>query len=150
MPSFAVEAVGFQQMYESLLAQKGAVIDYKASKVSNKTLKQGLLNRLRVWFERELIIFPFGDDTTRKQVNIMLNELETHAWKSGDIIDLGRHNDCVMALAHAIDQFQYRDKGMPAIFSTLNRGEWMGGSKGIQRSGGGFSGKIVRRGWSNE
>ena len=150
MPSFAVEAVGFQQMYESLLAQKGAVIDYRASKVSNKTLKQGLLNRLRVWFERELLIFPFGDDATRKQVNIILNELETHAWKSGDIVDLGRHNDCVMALAHAVDQFQYRDKGMPAIFSTLNRGEWMGGSKGIQRSGSGFSGKIVRRGWSNE
>ena len=86
-PAFAVEAVGFQQMYESLLSQKGAMIDYRESKVSNKTLKQGLMNRMRVWFEREMIIFPYGDDATRRQVNILLEELNTHAWREGEIID---------------------------------------------------------------
>ena len=106
---------------------------------------------MRVWFERELIIFPFGDDATRKQIKILLGELETHAWKEGEIVDLGRHNDCVMALAHAIDQFQHRDLGMPAIFATANRGEWMGGKKGRQRSGGsGLAGKVLRRKWTNE
>ena len=78
-PAFAAEDVGFQQMYENLLKQKGAVPDYRRSKVSNRTLKQGLLNRLRVWFEQERLIIPFGSDETRRTVNIMLEELEAHA-----------------------------------------------------------------------
>ena len=148
MPAFAVEAVGFQQLYESLLAQKNAVVDYRESKVSNRTLKQGLLNRLRVWFERELVVFPYGDDSTRKQINILLGELETHAWKEGLIVDLGRHNDCVMALAHAIDQFTYKAASMPVQFGTLTPGHWMGGKKGIQRKrDSGVGGKVLRKGW---
>ena len=47
------------------------------------------MNRMRVWFEREMIIFPYGDDATRRQVNILLEELNTHAWREGEIIDLG-------------------------------------------------------------
>ncbi len=147
-PAFAVEAVGFQQMYESLLGQKNAVVDYRESKVGNRTLKQGLLNRLRVWFERELVIFPFGDDATRKQVNILLEELATHAWREGLIEDLGRHNDCVMALAHGIDQFQHRLVGVPVLLRTANRGEWMGGKQGMRRSSNsGLGGKVLKRKW---
>ena len=74
-PPFAIESVGFQNLYESLVNTKGAFLDYRESKVSNRTLKQGLLNRMRVWFEREMIVMPFGDDFTRKQVNILLEEL---------------------------------------------------------------------------
>ena len=144
-PAFAVEAVGFQQMYESLLSQKGAMIDYRESKVSNKTLKQGLMNRMRVWFEREMIIFPYGDDATRRQVNILLEELNSHAWRDGEIIDLGRHNDCAMALAHALDQFTYRTPEMPSVFKTMRKGEWTGGQKRINRSPTSFGGKVMRR-----
>ncbi len=146
----AVEDVGFQQMYESLLAQKGAVVDYRASKVSNRTLKQGLLNRLRVWFEREMVIFPFGNDTTRTKVGILLQELETHAWRDGIIVDLGRHNDTVMAFAHAIDQFTYRTPDMPVIMKTMKGGDWLGGETQMQRISKheGLGGKIIdRRGW---
>ena len=147
-PAFAVESVGFQQMYESLLAQKGAVIDYKASKVSNRTLKQGLMNRMRVWFERELVCFPYGDDATRQQVNILLEELESHAWRDGLIVDLGRHNDCAMAMAHALDQFTYKTPEMPVVMGTMKKGELTGGaSSGIQRRDtGGLGGRVIRRG----
>jgi hypothetical protein len=137
-------------MYESLLAQKGAVVDYRASKVSNRTLKQGLLNRLRVWFEREMIIFPFGNDTTRTKVGILLQELETHAWRDGIIVDLGRHNDTVMAFAHAIDQFTYRTPDMPVVMKTMKGGDWLGGDTQMQRISKheGLGGKIIdRRGW---
>lgn len=144
-PAFAVEAVGFQQMYESLLSQKGAMIDYRESKVSNKTLKQGLMNRMRVWFEREMVIFPYGDDATRRQVNILLEELNTHAWREGEIVDLGRHNDCAMALAHALDQFTYRTPDMPSVFKTMRKGEWSGGQKRINRTATSFGGKVMRR-----
>jgi phage terminase large subunit-like protein len=106
--TISAEVVGFQQMFESLLAQMGAVVDYQESKVSNKVLKQGLLNRLRVWFEQGKIHFAYGDHHTRQMVNILLDELETHVWKAGEIVDLGRHNDCVMALAHAVDKFSHR------------------------------------------
>jgi hypothetical protein len=102
----AAEDVGFQRLYETVIEQKGGHIDYRQSKASNKGLKQGLMNRLRVWFERELIVFPFGSDDIRKKVGIILDELENHVWKNGDIIDVGKHNDTVMALAHAIDQFK--------------------------------------------
>lgn len=144
-PAFAVESVGFQQMYESLLSQKGAMVDYRESKVGNKTLKQGLMNRLRVWFEREMVVFPYGNDATRRKVNILLEELETHAWRGGEIVDLGRHNDCVMALAHAIDLFTYKTPDMPSLFKTMKKGEWSGGGYKINRSGGSSGGKVMRR-----
>ena len=146
-PAFAVEAEGFQQMYESLLAQKGAIIDYRESKVSNRTLKQGLLNRMRVWFEREMIVMPFGDDFTRKQVNILLEELESHAWKNGLIVDLGRHNDIAMAFAHALDQFTYKTPDIPVVMRTMKNGEWTGGKAARpQRSGSSsLGGRVIRR-----
>lgn len=105
MPPFAIEDVGFQRLYNSILMQKGITIDYRPSKASNKGLKQGLMNRLRAWFEQGRVVVPYGDDETRKVVKIFLEELEAHAWKGGDIVDLGKHNDIVMAFAHAIDQF---------------------------------------------
>ena len=146
-PAFAVEAVGFQQMFESLINQKGAIVDYRESKISNKTLKQGLMNRMRVWFERELISFPYGDDFTRKQVNILLEELESHAWREGEIQDLGRHNDCAMALAHALDQFSYKSPDYPVVMGTMNKSEWTGGvTSGIQRgTNKGLGGRVIRR-----
>jgi hypothetical protein len=125
----AAEDVGFQQLYDALIQQKGAMVDYRPSKVSNRVLKQGLLNRLRVWFEREMIIFPYGNDETRRLVEILLDELKTHAWRDGIIVDLGRHNDTVMAFAHAIDQFTYRTPDMPVVMKTMSGGEWMGGTK---------------------
>jgi hypothetical protein len=149
-PAFAVESVGFQHLYEGLLSQKGAVIDYRESKVSNRTIKQGLMNRMRVWFERELVCFPYGDDFTRKQVNILLEELENHAWREGLIEDLGRHNDIVMALAHALDQFTHKTPDVPVIMATMKRGEWIGGGKSVSRANiSGVGGGVIRR-YGNE
>jgi len=143
----AAEDVGFQQMYNTLIQQKGAMIDYRPSKVGNRTLKQGLLNRLRVWFEREMIIFPYGNDETRRMVEILLDELKTHAWRDGVIVDLGRHNDTVMAFAHAIDQFTYRTPDMPVVMKTMTGGEWMGGAtRGLPRERSGVGGKVINRG----
>jgi len=142
----AAEDVGFQQLYNTLVQQKGAVLDYRPSKVSNRTLKQGLLNRLRVWFEREMICFPYGNDETRRMVEIILDELSTHAWRDGLIADLGRHNDTVMAFAHAIDQFTYRTPDMPVVMKTMKGGEWMGGStRGLPRQKSGVGGKVINR-----
>ena len=145
-PPFAVEAVGFQSLYAGLVSQKGAVLDYRESKVSNKTLKQGLLNRLRVWFERERVVFPYGSDATRQKVNRLLEELESHAWRYGEIIDLGKHNDCAMALAHAIDQFTYKSPEMPSVFKTMSKGEWQGGATKITRNTSALGGRILRGG----
>jgi hypothetical protein len=145
-PAFAVESVGFQHLYESLLIQKNAIIDYRESKVSNRTLKQGLMNRVRVWFERGLICFPYGDDFTRNQINILLEELESHAWRDGVIVDLGRHNDVAMAFAHALDQFTYKVSNTPIIMKSMGKGEWIGGASKPQRKGqSGAGGKIIRR-----
>ena len=145
-PAFAVEAVGFQQLYESLLIQKGAMIDYRESKVSNRTLKQGLMNRMRVWFEREMLVFPYGNDTTRKKVNILLEELENHAWKEGLIQDLGRHNDCAMAMAHALDQFTYKTQDKPVIMKTMQSGSWTGGvSRSSRGATTGLGGRVINR-----
>jgi len=144
----AAEDVGFQQLYESLLAQKGAMVDYRKSRVSNRVLKQGLMNRLRVWFEREKLIFPYGDDETRRKVNILFQELETHAWRDGIIVDLGKHNDAAMAFAHAVDQLQIPQGDVAVAMGSLSGGEWLGGSKskGIARKGQlGIGGVIKRR-----
>lgn len=105
-PIFAAESAGFQRLYESLLINRGAHVDYRESPVSNRQLKQSLLIRLRTWFEQGKIVIPYGDDHTRTTMNILLEELETHAWDGSLIVDKGKHNDCVMALAHAVDQFQ--------------------------------------------
>jgi hypothetical protein len=87
------------------------------------------LNRLRVWFERGKIQFPYGSDGTRRVVNEMLEELESHAWKSGDIVDTGKHNDLVMALAHAIDQFSHQNSGVAWEARTMGSSDWFGGKK---------------------
>ena len=121
------------------------MIDYRESKVSNRTLKQALLNRLRVWFERDLVMMPYGDHETRSMVNTLLEELETHAWKEGLIVDLGKHNDCVMALAHAIDQFTLKHPDYPIVMKSANKGEWTGGSKRITRNPKGLAGKAISR-----
>tara|TARA_R110001599_G_C12137468_1_gene650297 strand:- start:243 stop:1163 length:921 start_codon:yes stop_codon:yes gene_type:complete len=133
----AAEDVGFQRLYETVIEQKGGHIEYRQSKASNKGLKQGLMNRLRVWFERELIVFPFGSDDIRKKVGIILDELENHVWKGGDIIDVGKHNDTVMALAHAIDQFKPKtNNALPMATGTTggwNKSKINPKSKNIRR-----------------
>ena len=143
----AAEDVGFQRLFKSLLEAKGINVDYRQSKVSNKGLKQGLLNRLRVWFEREKIVFAYGSDAVRRSVNLMLEELESHAWKAGEIIDTGKHNDLVMALAHAIDQFSSNLNDVPVVMGSMNRGEWQGGTSGKKRVGrySGLGGRVVSR-----
>lgn len=105
-PIFASETAGFQRLYETLLINRGANVDFRPSPVSNRHLKQALLTRLRAWFEQGKVVIPYGNDHTRRIMNEMLHELETHAWDGGLIVDKGKHNDIVMALAHAIDQFQ--------------------------------------------
>ena len=63
---------------------------------------------------------------------------------------MGRHNDTVMAFAHAIDQFTYRTPDMPVIMKTMKGGDWMGGEIQMQRKGAhkGLGGKVIdRRGW---
>ena len=138
----AAEDVGFQRLFKSLLEAKGITVDYRESKVSNKGLKQALMNRLRVWFERGKIVFPYGNDATRRVVNEILEELESHAWKNGDIVDTGKHNDLVMALAHAVDQFSNAIEDVPVVMNSMNRGAWSGGKK---RGRGGKMFKSVRR-----
>ncbi len=65
----------------------------------------------------------------------MLEELESHAWKSGDIVDTGKHNDLVMALAHAIDQFSFKSDVVPFAGRSMAKGAWQGGkSKSRGRS----------------
>jgi hypothetical protein len=123
-PLFAFESVGFQHLYQSLIREKNLHLNVKMSKVSNKTLKQGLMTRLRTWFEQGRIILPYGDHDTRKMVNILLDELESHVWKEGDILDKGRHNDMVMALAHAVDQFANITSDIPMMGSGVDMNKW--------------------------
>ena len=138
-PKFAFESAGFQSLYSTLLQQRGVVLDMKLSKVSNRTLKQGLLTRLRSWFEQGKIIIPYGDDATRRIMNILLDELESHVWKNGNILDKGRHNDTVMALAHAIDLFNLQSRGgMPAAGAAGSMKGWGKTEKGQKSS-------VVRR-----
>tara|TARA_Y100001938_G_scaffold113730_1_gene156231 strand:- start:1286 stop:2815 length:1530 start_codon:yes stop_codon:yes gene_type:complete len=121
----AAEDVGFQRLYSTIIEQKGGHIRYVPSKASNKGLKQGLLNRLRTWFERKLVVFPFGNEETRQKVGIIFDELEAHVWKNGEIVDVGKHNDTVMAFAHAIDQFKPKTVDyMPLIKKTTTMGGW--------------------------
>lgn len=122
MPPIAIEDVGFQRLYNAILMQKGITIDYRPSKASNKSLKQGLLNRLKAWFEQGRVVLPYGDDATRKIVSLFLEELESHAWKNGEIVDLGKHNDIVMAFAHAIDQ----------LIRPVNKGSFSVGTTTLQ------------------
>ena len=88
------------------------------------------MNRMRVWFEQGKIVFPYGNHDTRKIIDVMLNELETHVWKGGDIIDLGKHNDMAMALAHAIDCFSHRDSVIVPIAVSKTESGWSKGKKG--------------------
>lgn len=124
MPVVAIEDVGFQRLYNAILMQKGITIDYKPSKASNKSLKQGLMSRLRAWFEQGRVVLPFGDEPTRKVIRAFLEELESHAWKNGEIVDLGKHNDMVMAFAHAIDQFVMPVSQGSFSVSTTTFGSW--------------------------
>ena len=128
-PAFACEEVGFQRMYEQLLNRMKIPVDYRASKVSNKGLKQGLMNRLRVWFEQGKIHFPYGNHETRQVVEIILEELENHVWKEGEITDVGKHNDCVMALAHAVDQYDTSQTHVPVFAGSLKKSAFLGGRR---------------------
>ena len=140
-PAFACEEAGFQRLYEQLLIERGAMVDFRPSKVGNAPLKQALLNRLRVWFEQKRIHFPFGDDKTRRIVGIILEELDHHVWKEGEITDVGRHNDTVMALAHAVDQFYSWESSAPMASSKVEASKWLqpdatgGSSKGRPSTG---------------
>ena len=92
------------------------------------------MTRLRSWFEQGKIIIPYGDDATRRIMNILLDELEAHVWKNGDIVDRGKHNDTVMALAHAIDLFNLQSRGgMPAAGAAVSMIGW-GKSEKAQKS----------------
>jgi hypothetical protein len=62
-------------------------------------------------------------------MNMMLQELESHAWDGGFIVDKGKHNDIVMALAHAIDQFgavTFTD--LPVASKAVSMDSWKGKS----------------------
>tara|TARA_R110000824_G_scaffold400095_2_gene606860 strand:+ start:347 stop:1849 length:1503 start_codon:yes stop_codon:yes gene_type:complete len=124
-PIFASESVGFQRLYQTILEQRGAMVDYRPSNVANRTMKQALLQRLRSWFEQGKVEIPYGSDYTRKVMGQLLYELESHAWQDGIIVDKGKHNDMVMALAHAIDQFSNTSSGSsPIASSAVSMGSW--------------------------
>lgn len=125
----AAEEVGFQRLYETILQRMGHVLDYRGSKVSNKGLKQGLMNRTRVWFEQGKIHWPYGDVETINTVNMLLDEFDAHIWKAGEIHDVGKHNDTVMAFAHALDQFDSLVGENVAFASSISKGEWLGGNQ---------------------
>ena len=143
----SAETVGFQQMYQSLIERMGGVVDYRPSKVSNRVLKQGLLNRMRVWFEQGKVIFPYGDHATRQIVNVMLEELESHVWKAGNIVDLGRHNDTTMALAHAIDCFAHRGTSSAPVAMGKADGSGWAGKKPAKSSSRPRTGRYVGLWW---
>tara|TARA_Y100001938_G_scaffold65818_1_gene91393 strand:+ start:4170 stop:5675 length:1506 start_codon:yes stop_codon:yes gene_type:complete len=146
-PIFASENAGFQRLYKALLDQRNATINFVPSSVNNRVLKQGLLMRARSWFEREKVILPYGDDTTRKIVNVLLNELETHAWDGGTIVDKGKHNDTVMAFAHALDQFRTKAaNNMPIAAKGVSVESWNKRGKPKRRDSNPTSGKYVRWG----
>ena len=105
------------------------MVEYRPSKVSNKGLKQSLLNRVRVWFEQGKVYWPYGDIETRNVVNQLLDEFDSHVWKGGEIEDVGKHNDTVMAFAHAIDQFDSLKGAQVTFASSIAKGEWMGGKQ---------------------
>ena len=66
---------------------------------------------------------------------IILDELENHVWKNGDIIDVGKHNDTVMAFAHAIDQFKpKRLEFMPMATGKSSMGGWSKNKKPTKSS----------------
>ena len=79
------------------------------ARLATRSEAKPLLNRLRVWFEQGKIVFPYGNHDTRRVIDVILDELECHVWKGGDIVDLGKHNDTTMALAHAVDCFSHRE-----------------------------------------
>ena len=54
-------------------------------------------------------------------MGILLDELESHVWKDGDITDKGKHNDTVMALAHAVDQIKAAQNGGLAVIGVIRR-----------------------------
>ncbi len=121
----AAEDVGFQRLFSKFVGGKGNLRGLSAESCQQQRLEAGFVNRLRVWFERGKIVFPYGDDATRRIVNQMLEELEAHAWKGGDITDKGRHNDTVMALAHAIDQFKSSlNRETPMIAGQTDMSQW--------------------------
>jgi phenylpyruvate tautomerase PptA (4-oxalocrotonate tautomerase family) len=81
----------------------------------------------------------------------MLDELESHAWKNGDIVDTGKHNDLVMALAHAVDQFSGAEMSVPVVMKSMQKSGWNVGGKpkrvqrGNRRNGSGLGGKVLGR-----
>ena len=74
--------------------------------------------------------------------------MECHVWREGEIVDVGRHNDTVMALAHAVDQFSIPDGQTPVLFSTVESSEWIGrkGKYNKQKRSSGIGGRIARMG----
>jgi hypothetical protein len=57
-------------------------------------------------------------------------------------VDTGKHNDLVMALAHACDQFSSSLTEVPFMMGKLEKGEWQGGK--VRKSTGKVF-KVVRR-----
>ena len=59
---------------------------------------------------------------------------------------MGKHNDTVMAFAHAIDQFSVKEASMPVMMGTAKGGEWLGGvsKRRLNRGMGGVGGVINR------
>ena len=117
---FSAEDVGFQRLYESLLAQGITVIIVKQSFKS--CIKASTNESIRVWFEQKKVVFPYGDDETRRAVNLLLDELDTHVWKDGGITDVGKHNDIVMAFEHAVDQMTHIDAARLPMATKTVRG----------------------------
>ena len=80
-------------------------------------------------------------------MNILFQELETHAWRDGIIVDLGKHNDAAMAFAHAVDQLQIPQGNVAVAMGSLSGGEWIGGDKrnAISRRGSTGIGGVTRR-----
>ena len=65
---------------------------------------------------------------------MMLDELECHVWKGGDIVDLGKHNDTTMALAHAVDCFSNRDSVInPVAVGKADGSNWSSKKNGTSR-----------------
>ena len=92
-----VEANQMQQIFVQEMARNNIPVEGHTTGKNKYSLEEGLPS-LAILFEQKRIHFPYQDQFSRDQVDIVGSELSSMAWTDRGLQGVGTHDDTVMAL----------------------------------------------------
>ncbi|NMB82484.1 MAG: hypothetical protein GYA14_11770 [Ignavibacteria bacterium] len=92
----ATESVSFQKIYSQGLGDRLLPIYEHKTHNEKNTFNIGIPS-LKLYFERQQVILPAGDEDSREMIEDFIKEMQGFVYINGKVIHIGQHDDIAMS-----------------------------------------------------